>query len=371
VEKLLFLALAAAAAFITIAGNHEIRAEGNYGLPWQWRVGNALVSYVRYLGKTFWPSHLAVFYPHPGAWPTWAVGGSALVLLAVTGWVIWRARQAPYLVTGWLWFLGVLVPMIGLLQAGSQAMADRFAYVPLIGLFIMIVWSLANWAPRGAGFQSGLLAVAGLLALGACVVLTSRQLSFWRNTTTLFEHALQVTSNNSCAHFSLGNQLADQGKIEEAMQHWESALKLEPVRPDIYARIAGALSLQGDFAGAIARYRRALQIDPDHAEVLNNLAWLLATCPEASLRDGPEAVRLALEACELTRFRRTIMVGTLAAAYAEAGRFPEAVATAQQACALAADEGDGALLARNQQLLGLYRASKPYHEPAAPPARRQ
>jgi Tfp pilus assembly protein PilF len=371
VEKLPFLVLAAAAAFITIAGNHEIRAEGSYGLPWQWRVGNALVSYVRYLGKAFWPSHLAVFYPHPGAWPTWAVCGSTLVLLAVTGWVIWRARQAPYLMTGWLWFLGVLVPMIGLIQAGSQAMADRFAYVPLIGLFIMIVWALTNWAQRGAGFQSGLLAVAGLLALGACVVLTSRQLSFWQNTTTLFEHALHVTRNNSCAHFSLGNQLADQGKIEDAMQHWESALKLEPARPDVHARIAGALSLQGDFAGAIARYRHALQIDPDHAEVLNNVAWLLATCPEASLRDGPEAVRLALKACELTRFRRTIMVGTLAAAHAEAGRFPEAVETAQQACALAADEGDGALLAKNQELLELYRASKPYHEPAAPPARRQ
>jgi len=363
-EKLPFLALAAAAAFITIAGHHEIRAEGSFGLPWQWRVGNALVSYVRYLGKVFWPSHLAVFYPHPGAWPTWMVGGSALVLVVVTGWVIWRARQAPYSVTGWLWFLGVLVPMIGLIQAGAQAMADRFAYVPLIGLFIMIVWSLADWAQRGAGWKPILVAVAGSMALCACAVLTSRQLGYWQDTTTLFEHALQVTSNNSCAHFSLGNQLADQGKFEEAMQHWEAALAIEPARPDIHARIAAALSQQGDFAGAIARYRRALQIDPDNAEVLNNLAWLLATCPEASLRDGPEAARLARQACELTRFRRTIMVGTLAAAYAEAGRFPEAIATAQQACALAAGEADYALLARNKELLELYRTNQAYHERA-------
>jgi Tfp pilus assembly protein PilF len=364
-EKLPFLALAAAAAVITVAGHHELRATMN--LPWEWRVANALVSYVRYLGKTFWPTHLAVFYPHPGAWPAVVVGGSALALLAVSCWVIWRARQAPYLVTGWLWFLGVLAPMIGIIQAGGQAMADRFAYVPLIGLFIMIVWGLAGWAgrwPRG----DFALRVLGVFALCGCVVLTSRQLSFWQNTTTLFEHALQVTSNNACAHYSLGYALADEGKTQEAMQEWEIALKIEPRLADIHGKIASTLCRQGDFAGAVARYRRALEIDPDLVEVLNNLAWLLATCPEASLRNGPEAVQLALKACELTRFRRTIMVGTFAAAYAEAGLFTEAAATAQRACALATEEGDRGLLARNQQLLELYRAGKAYHEPTARPA---
>ena len=100
---------------------------------------------MRYLGKAFWPTHLSVYYPHPGTWPVWVIVGSLLVLMAVSGWVIWRARKAPYLVTGWLWFLGVLVPMIGIIQAGGQAMADRFAYVPLIGLFIMVVWGTADW----------------------------------------------------------------------------------------------------------------------------------------------------------------------------------------------------------------------------------
>ncbi|MGO8931088.1 MAG: tetratricopeptide repeat protein [Limisphaerales bacterium] len=363
-EKLPFLVLAAAAAFITLAGHHEIRAEGSAGLPWQLRVANALVSYVRYLGKTFWPSHLAVFYPHPGVWPAEVVGGSVLVLLAVSGFMIWRARKAPYLVTGWLWFLGVLVPMIGIIQAGAQAMADRFAYVPLIGLFIMIVWGLADWAARWERAEI-VLGIAGVFALGGCVALTCRQLSYWQNTTTLFEHALHVTSNNACAHFSLGNELADQGQTQQAMKEWEIALQIEPSRADIHGRIASSLSRQGDFTGAIARYRRALQIDPDLAEVLNNLAWLLATCPEASLRNGPEAVQLASKACELTRFRRTIMVGTLAAAYAEAGLFTEAVATARKACTLASEEGDGPLMARNQQLLELYRAGQPYHEPTS------
>ena len=361
-EKLPFLALAAAAAFITLSGHHAIRAAGSAGLAWQWRVANALVSYVRYLGKTFWPSHLAVFYPHPGIWPAEAVGGSVLILLAVSGFVICRARQAPYLVMGWLWFLGVLVPMIGIIQAGAQAMADRFAYVPLIGLFIMIVWGLGDWAERGRWLRGyGTFGLAALVLAG-CALLTIRQLSYWQNTTTLFEHALQVTSNNSCAHFSLGNELADEGKAQQAMKEWETALEIEPSRADIHGRIASNLSRQGDFTGAIARYRRALEIDPDLGEVLNNLAWLLATCPEASLRNGPEAVQLAEKACTLTRFRRTIMVGTLAAAYAEAGRLAEAVAMAQKACALATEEGDGTLLARNQQLLELYRAGHSYHE---------
>jgi tetratricopeptide (TPR) repeat protein len=269
------------------------------------------------------------------------------------------------LVTGWLWFLGVLVPMIGIIQAGAQAMADRFAYVPLIGLFIMIVWGVGDWAERSRWLREyGTFGLAALVLAG-CALLTIRQLSYWQNTTTLFEHALQVTSNNSCAHFSLGNELADQGKTQRAMQEWETALEIEPNRADIHGRIASSLSRQGDFTGALARYRCALEIDPDLAEVLNNLAWLLATCPEASLRNGAEAVQLAFKACELTRFRRTIMVGTLAATYAEAGRLAEAVKTAQAACALATEEGDDALLVRNQQLLDLYRAGKPYHENAS------
>ena len=392
-EKVPFLVLAAGAAIITIAGHHEIRAEGSAGLPWQWRAANAAVSYMRYLGKTVWPSHLAVFYPHPGTWPGVVVGGSLLVLAAVSALVIWRARRAPYLVTGWLWFLGVLVPMIGIIQAGAQAMADRFAYVPLIGLFIMIVWGVADWFARlasttpgnhrltqintdksgyprispidaNAHFPKAPLFGYGLaaLVLAGCAVLTSRQLSYWQNTTTLFEHALRVTRNNACAHFSLGNELADQGRIPEAMKEWETALEIDPNRADIQGRIGGTLGRQGDYAGAVARYRRALQIDPQQADVMNNLAWLLATCPEASLRNGAEAVQLAEKACQITEYHRTIIVGTLGAAYAEAGRFADAVATAQKACELAGIFKEEALLAKNQELLEIYRSGKAYHE---------
>ena len=146
---------------------------------------------------------------------------------------------------------------------------------------------------------------------------------------------------------------------------WGAALPIEAQPAEAEAEVAAKLSGQGDFAGAIARYRRALEIDPYLVEALNNLAWLLATCPEASLRNGAEAVQHAEQACQLTQYRRTILVGTLAAAYAEAGRFTEAVATAQKACELASIFKEDALLAKNRELLELYRASKPYHEPAA------
>ena len=193
-------------------------------------------------------------------------------------------------------------------------------------------------------------------------VLTSRQLSYWQNSITLFEHALQVDSNNACAHYMLGSELVEQGRIQEAMQNWDTALEIEPWWANIHGRIASILCGQGDFTGAIARYRRALEIDPVQFEVLNNLAWLLATCPDASLRDGPEAVELAERACEVTRFRRTILVGTLAAAYAEAGRFPEAVAAGEKACELASRYREETLLVKNRELLELYRSGKPYHE---------
>ena len=220
--------------------------------------------------------------------------------------------------------------------------------------------ALPTWQRFPAGTVA--LTIVSLLLLGASAVLTSRQLSYWRNSMTLFEHALQVDSNNACAHYMLGSALVEEGRIQEGMQKWEAALEIEPWWANIHGRIASILCGQGDFTGAIARYRRALEIDPVQFEVLNNLAWLLATCPDASLRNGAEAVELAERACEVTRFRRTILVGTLAAAYAEAGRFPEAVAAGEKACELAARSKEDTLLARNVELLELYRAGKAYHE---------
>jgi protein O-mannosyl-transferase len=342
---------------------------------------------------------LAVFYPHPRAWPAEVVMGSGLVLLALCVLVIWGARRAPYLVTGWFWFLGVLVPMIGIVQAGDQAMADRFAYVPLIGLFIMVAWGGADLAAGRGGRDIGMKA-ASVLALVACVLLTSRQLPHWQNTVALFRHALAVTPDNAIARLVLGAGLQSQGQKEQALAEYRAAVALEPSVTRAYYNMAVLLQTQGKWAEAaeqhelflrgnpahydshfylaeilqrldrgkeaVSHLREALRIKPDAVEALNNLAWALATSHDSEVRNGAEAVRLAERACELTRYETIMLVGTLAAAYAEAGRFADAVTAAEQACALASKANDSALLGKNQELLQLYRAGRPYHEPASP-----
>ena len=403
-EKLPFLALAAAASFVTVAAHQQLHSFNRLALPLDWRIANAVVSYVRYLGKAFWPAHLAVFYPCPGVWAEEVVAGSGLVLLALSALVIWRARVAPYLVTGWLWFLGVLVPMIGIIQAGDQAMADRFAYVPLIGLFIMIVWAVGDWAgrwpQRSAGGISRYGGLTGLLVLGACALATSRQLPYWQNTVTLFEHALAVTSDNATARVVLGNGLQSQGRNERALSEYRAATALvpstpkanynlalllqakgewqeaaeqyeiailgNPEQPDAHFYLAEALQHLGRTREAVFHLREALRFDPDSMAALNNLAWVLASSNDPDIRNGAEAVRLAERACERTKYQVTLFVGTLAAAYAEAGRFAEAVATAQKACDMASKAKDPELFRRNQELLELYRARQPYREPATP-----
>ena len=398
-EKLPLLALAAAGSSITVAAHRELHSFNRLAVPLDGRIANAAVSYVRYLGKAFWPAHLAVFYPHPGVWPEETVAGSGLVLLAVSGLVIWRGRVAPYLVTGWLWFLGVLTPMIGIIQAGDQAMADRFAYVPLVGLFIMVVWGAADWA-GGWPWSAARLKWASALALGACALLTSRQLPYWQSSVTLFEHALAVTPDNATAHLVLGGKLYSQGQYERALVEYRAAAALEPsgtkvhynmglllqvqkkwqeaadqyefvVRrdPEYYSahfNLAEVLQHLGRTREAVFHLREAVRLEPDSTPALNNLAWVLASSDDAEIRNGAEAVRLAERACELTKHQVTLLVGTLAAAYAEAGRFGEAVATAQEACALASKAKDQALLRKNQELLELYRAGQAYHEATRP-----
>ena len=360
-----------------MAAHEQLHSLNRLALPLEWRIANAAVSYVRYLGKAFWPSHLAVLYPHPGAWPAEIVVGSGLILVALSGLVIWRARAAPYLVTGWLWFLGVLVPMIGIIQAGDQAMADRFAYVPLIGLFIMVVWGardlVGHWTWGGAGLKT-----VERFGAGRLLPLASRQLAYWQNTITLFEHALAVTPDNAVARLVLGAGLHSQGRYQRALAEYRAALALDPAANKANYNMALVLQAQGKWQEAAEQYQtvirdnpeyysahfylaevlqhlgrtkeavfhlhEAVRLEPTSAGALNNLAWVLSSSHDPEIRNGVEAVRLAERACELTKYQATLFVGTLAAAYAEAGRFAEAVAAAQKACALASKAQDQALL---------------------------
>jgi Tfp pilus assembly protein PilF len=178
----------------------------------------------------------------------------------------------------------------------------------------------------------------------------------------LFKHDVAVTENNITACFGLGKNCADQGRMEEAIWYLEQALRIKPEFPDVEGQLAHILAGQGKFAEAIERYRRALSQNPKLAEALNNLAWLLATHPNPEYRDGPEAVRLAERACETTKYQRAIYVGTLAAAYAEAGRFEDAIRTGERARQLALRWGETSLAARNLELIELYRSGKPFRE---------
>ena len=532
--------------------------------PLAHRVANALLSCVRYVEQTFWPAHLAVFYPYEGPAPAWLVLGAGVALLAVTAATI-RARRCPWLAVGWLWFVGTLVPVIGLVQVGTQAMADRYLYIPSIGLFIVAAFGLSELAAR---FRFGTMALAMLagLTLAGCLLATRRQVLYWGDSETLLRHALTVTRGNyvaynnlgtvledqglleqalSCyveslrlkpdqveaqinlgrvlmsqgrldeaerrfrqvlqnnpksysayynlgnllfrrgqtqaaitacrqalalnedfpaAHNNLGCLLAAQGKHAEAIAHFQQSLHLRPDDPETLNNLGSVLTDQGRTAEALppltkaiqlkpgyaeahynlanayaalkkppealAQYQTALRLNPGHdlahyklgnlllgegkadaaaeqyraalaantnlaeahyqlatlrlprkeaeeairqlqealslkpdwLEPLNNLAWLLATHPEAKYRNGPEAVRLAAHAVELTRNSDAEALDTLAAAYAEAGRFGEAVVTGEKAAELARKGSQEKAAASVADRSNLYRSGRPYRE---------
>ena len=362
-EKLPFLLLSAASCFITIASNRAVGAlvEASSEFPLEVRVQNALFSYVRYLGKALWPRNLAVFYPYPDQFPAWRAVVCGLLVLAISGLAIGAARRRSYLLVGWFWFLGVLVPFVGLLQAGEQALADRFAYVPLIGLFLLLVWGTEELTHCWRN-QRLVISAAAVAVLVCFAALSRRQTGYWENSVTLFSHALAVTDDNARAHSNLGLALAVEGKTEEAIQQLLEALRLNPNHAIAHWAVGSGREQQGRFDEAIQQYETALSLKPDYPEALNNLAWLRATHPDPKYRNAAAAVELSERTCRLTEQQEPLFIGTLAAAYAEAGRFEDAVKTAERAKALAAATGQKELVEKNRQLLELYRAGRPYHE---------
>ena len=390
-EKLPFVALAVASSVITFVTQHRSGVLPDTAiLPLQIRLGNSAISYLRYLKKAFWPDDLAVFYPYV-SWPAWEAIGAGFVLLVVTVLLLKMAARRPFLAVGWLWFLATLVPAIGLVQSGSQSMADRYSYIPLIGIFIIVVWGISDLM-RGRTVPA---AFGGLVVLGALGLTAALQVCHWQNSVTLFQHTLAVTTDNALAHNNLGEALFQQGRLAEAKSHYEAALAIspesavalcnlgiivaregnsaearrlheaalqfKPALPQAHYHLAVLDMAEGRSTEAIAQWRSVLQSKPHWADALNNLAWLLATSPDPKLRDGAEAVRLAERACALSRPSASFL-DTLAASYAEARRFPDAVATVQQALALAETTAATNSLAKFRSRLELYRQRLPYHE---------
>jgi len=263
VEKLPLIALSAASAVITMQAQRAggaMRSTAQFSLAV--RLENAVMAYAMYLWKMIWPSHLSPIYPHPGdSLAGWQVGTSALVLLAVTA-VALKFRARRYLLTGWLWFLGTLVPVIGLVQVGDQAMADRYAYIPLVGIFIMIAWRIADLADSK---QIGLVV---RVIPAACVLLalsfaTNRQLGYWSSNYDLWTHAVAVTGRNFIAQDNLGGALLWLGKTDEAYLHFQAAAEINPLDPMSRSNLGAYLQEHGHMAEAIEKYNRVITLTSD------------------------------------------------------------------------------------------------------------
>jgi Flp pilus assembly protein TadD len=271
-EKIPFFVLSAASSLITIYAQQQGAAVVSMErIPLFTRMANALMSYILYIGKAIWPRNLAVFYPYPDAWPLWQIGGALLLLSGITAMAVYFLKRLPAVAVGWFWYLGTLVPVIGILQVGMQAMADRYTYIPLIGLFIMAAWGapelLKKWRPGKAA-----LAAAAMLIVAGLAAFTWTQAGHWRDSVRLFSHALAVTKDNHLAHNNLGVALNAAGEKERAAFHYAEAVRLNPRYSSYHYNYANHLVAQGRAEEAISHYTEAIRLEPDYFNAHNNLA---------------------------------------------------------------------------------------------------
>ena len=388
-EKLPLLALSAASCVITYLAQRAGGAvAGAEVLPFGRRTANALASYITYIEKTFYPVDLSFFYPYPEAIPTWQWASAAAVLAVVTVLVILQVRRRPYLAVGWLWFVGMLVPVIGLVQVGEQALADRYTYLPLIGLFIMIVWGAADLA-AARRLPAAVPAALGIVAVLVCGWLAHEQAACWANTVELAGHALTINPKNYVASDALAYHYLAQGDLENAAAAAEAAVDAEPkyacgwvnladravspgpterprpprVRaldlgystPETLSTLGAILARQGRPAEAESPLRLAIALAPDMANAHNDLAQVLIAQGKAA-----DAFAEAEEACRLTNRRVPMCLGTLAAAYAASGRWSEAAAAAREAAAVAEHLGHPDMAGVYNRRAALYELGQPW-----------
>ena len=393
-EKMPLLALGLASCAVTLFAQREaMKPVTQIALPA--RVANAAIAYVDYMRQMAWPIDLAVLYPWDAARLQPLHVALAVLVVAGISLTVFLLRSRRYLVTGWLWYLIMLVPVIGILQVGNQARADRYTYLPQIGLYLLIAWSAVELGGRLKYYRlllSG-IAVAGLVAL---ILAARTQASHWQDSETLWRHALNVTTDNIIAEGNLGEAIYRKGRNGEARFHFEKSLKINRRQPELLsalgvfdlevgrveearANLQEAIAIEpnhkdahynlgnvylhtGNGTEAVSHYERALAINPDDVEAMNNMAWILATWPNALTRNGVKAVALAERADALTRGQNQVVSATLAAAYAEAGRFPEAVKTAERALQLALAEGNEARAGSIRAQLELYQAGQAFRD---------
>jgi len=396
-EKIPLITLSAVSSLITF-----LAQRGAIGwteqLPMSERITNAFVAYVVYIRQMFWPTELAVFYPHPeNRLPIWEVSLALIILVGIMAAAFVLRKRAPYLVTGWLWYLGMLVPVIGLLQVGWQGHADRYTHLPQIGLYIAVTWALTDLI-RSWRFQRTALSAAALIVIGALSWRGWLQTSYWRDSETLFTHALAVTSNNDVALNNLGIIFLDKGQLDDAISKLQAAIDLRPENAPAHDNLAKALLKKGQVAEATVHYRKFLELEPANVEARNtlgtaliqqghireaidqwqevlalqpengnaasNLAWVFATCTDDSIRDGTRAAQLGEKALRISGGKIPMIYKVLAAAYAENGRFADAVETAQRGAELATSQGNPALAVELESNIALYQSGRQLRDPS-------
>ena len=363
-EKIPFVVLAALDCAATLWAQQTANSVVSIGIiSFPGRVANALVSYVLYLWKMLWPVDLALPYPYSHIWTFWPAAGAGCLLLLISVIAILQARRQPWLIVGWLWFLGTLAPVIGLVQVGFQSMADRYTYMPLIGIFIMAAWAIpeawTRWPRPGLIFGAVTAGALLFLLTGAAM-----QLQYWRNSVTLFGHTVAVTRNNIMAEYNLAEALARQGDEAQAVVHYQRALAIEPNSVEAHynsqAQAHYNLGLifreHKQWAEAEAQFRACLRSDPNLPRVRSNLGVALV-----GLGRVDEALEQFRTAAHLDSGRtgQAQLLATLDAAYAEAGRFDDAIVAAQKAREAALAEGRKDLAEAAGKRIESYRDGKP------------
>jgi Tfp pilus assembly protein PilF len=301
VEKIPLFIAAAASCVVTVYAQQAGGAVSSLAeISLSDRIVNALVSYAGYIARMIWPAKLAVIYPYPGGWPAWQIWTACCLLAGLSFLVIRYCKSRPWLLVGWLWYLGTLVPVIGLVQVGAQAMADRYTYLPSIGLFIMFAWGLPDLMGRFRVKKPVLVIITAaiVIALGAVAY---KQVGYWQNTVTLFEHTLEVTQNNYVAHNNLGHHWMERGKTDRAVTHFNKALQINPDFEIAHLNLGLILSRQGRLGAAIKHYFQALQINPDYTIAHNNMGNALYRLGKADKAIGYylEAIRIDPEYAEV------------------------------------------------------------------------
>jgi len=468
-EKIPLFVLSALSSVITLIAQHSgkaiapLKSVSLESFPLGYRIANMFVSYIKYIGKTIWPSRLAVFYPATPLSLSEATAIICVLLFILISFGVYIGRRKKYITTGWLWYVGTLVPVIGLVQVGSQAMANRYMYIPMIGLLIIAAWAAKDLITNRPRWKI-VAAVLATAALSSLLILTRMQVKHWQDSLTLFGYTVEVTENNPLAENGYGCALAKAGRLDEAMLRFTNAVRLKPTfaearnnlcnlllkqgkldeaivclneliglnmgtaeahynlgvvlgmqkkyddaikslatalqldakypnaqrkmgemllatgKPNeaiehfnetlrmnkdqvkVYADIGQAYAQLGRYEPAIQNWTKVVELEPNNVAVLNNLAWLLATTGDVSSQDADRAVKSAKRACELTGYENPELLDTLAAAYASAGRFSEAIETAEKAIKLAEAAGRKELAETIQNRLKQYKASRPYHE---------